>query len=210
MAVATSCSPGAADLPDANDCANVQLMTDIVSHAVRDLLAFYAECHPEARFGDLDIGALQCTVKSTEEAAKKVISAEEAVAQAREQFRSVEAEMAAKAGRILSFLKIHVEGDDVQLAQLEAISNAMSGARRKTKTSADGTPSAGEPRQRRQRKSKNSTDASGDVESGAKSAIEVSPETISLPDDHVSGLGNEGSAPVLARNKPGSKSAAAL
>jgi hypothetical protein len=164
-------------------------------------LAFYAECHPEARFGDLDIGALQCTVKSTEEAAKKVISAEEAVAQAREQFRSVEVEMAAKAGRILSFLKIHVEGDDVQLAQLEAISNAMSGARRKTKTSADGTPSAGEPRQRQPRKSKNSTDANGDVESGAKSAIEVSPETISLPDDHVGELGNESSTAVLARNK---------
>jgi hypothetical protein len=176
-------------------------MTDSVSHAVRDLLAFYAECQPEARFGDLDIGALQCTVKSTEEAAKKVISAEEAVAQAREQFRSVEVEMAAKAGRILSFLKIHVEGDDVQLAQLEAISNAMSGARRKTKTSADGTPSAGEPRQRQPRKSKNSTDANGDVESGAKSAIEVSPETISLPDDHVGELGNESSTAVLARNK---------
>jgi uncharacterized protein YPO0396 len=183
-------------------------MTDSVPHAVRDLLAFYAECHPEARFGDLDIGALQCTVKSIEEAAKKVISAEEAVAQSREQFRSIEAEMTVKAGRILSFLKIHVEGDDVQLARLEAISNAMPSARRKTKTSADATPIAGETRQRHPRKSKNSADASGDVESGAKSAIEVSPETINLPDDHVSELGNESSTPVLARNKPGSKSAA--
>jgi hypothetical protein len=182
-------------------------MTDVVPHAVCDLLAFYAECHPEARFGDLDIGALQCTVKSIEEAAKKVISAEEAVAQSREQFRSIEAEMTVKAGRILSFLKIHVEGDDVQLARLEAISNAMPSARRKTKTSAEATPIADETRQRHPRKSKNSADASDDVESGAKSAIEVSPETISLPDDHVSELGNESSTPVLARNKPSSKSA---
>jgi hypothetical protein len=185
-------------------------MTDIVPHAVRDLLAFYAECHPEARFGDLDIGALQCAVQSMEEAAKKVISAEETVAQAREQFRSVEAEMTVKAGRILSFLKIHVECDDVQLAKLEAVSNAMPVARRKTKTSADATPSAGEPRQRRPRKSKNSAEASGDVESGAKSAIEVFSETISLPDAHRGEPGNESSTSELARNKLGSKSAAAL
>jgi hypothetical protein len=96
----------------------------------------------------------------------------------------------------------------VQLARLEAISNAMPSARRKTKTSADATPIAGETRQRHPRKSKNSADASGDVESGAKSTIEVSPETINLPDDHVSELGSESSTPVLARNKPGSKSAA--
>lgn len=185
-------------------------MTDIVPHAVRDLLAFYAECHPEARFGDLDIGALQCAVKTMEDAAKKVISAEDVVAQAREQFRGIEAEMAVKAGRILSFLKIHVEGDDVQLAQLVAISNAMPTARRKSKASADATPSAGEPRQRRPRKSKNSADAIGDVESGAKSTTEGFPETISLPDDHVSELGSESSTSVLARNKPGSKPAAAL
>jgi hypothetical protein len=90
--------------------------------------------------------------------------------------------MAVKAGRILSFLKIHVEGDDVQLAQLEAISNAMPAARRKTKASGDATPSVGEPRERRPRKSKNSV-AANELES-------------------------EGTTPDLASNEPASKAAA--
>jgi hypothetical protein len=127
-------------------------MSDLVPQAVRDLLAFYTENYPEIRFGDLDIRVLERAVESIDEAAKDVIAAEEAVTQARTQFRGIEAELLAKAARTLSFLKIFVDDDTAQLAKLEAISQGLPGGRRKPK----GDPAAGavEPRQRRARKSR--------------------------------------------------------
>jgi hypothetical protein len=156
-------------LPNAKGCANVQPMADLVPHALLDLLAFYTKCHPEARFGEFDIETLQCTIKAIDDAAKKVIAAEEALSQTREQFRGVEAEMTVKASRVLSFLRIHVEGDEQQLAQLEAISNAMPSARRKPKTNADAVPGTGGPRRGRPRKNKILEEVNGAIQSGTKS-----------------------------------------
>lgn len=138
-------------------------MSELVPQAVRDLLAFYTENCPEVRFGDLDLRVLERSVESIDEAAQKVIEAEEAVAQARAQFREVESGLLVKANRTLSFLKIFVDEDPEQQAKLEAISNGLPGGRRKAKAAADAAGS-GEPRQRRTRKSKKAEEAEGDAQ----------------------------------------------
>jgi hypothetical protein len=160
-------------------------MTDLVPQAVRDLLAFYSERYPEVRFGDLDISVLKRAVEVIDEAAKEVITAEEALAQARQAFRGQEAELAAKAGRTLSFLKIFVDGDEEQLARLEAISLAMPAMRRRSKSTGDASAS-GEPKQRRPRKSKNA-DANAPDQS-AERAIEEALEKAGLTDEELSEL----------------------
>ncbi len=134
-------------------------MTDLVPQAIRDLLAFYAERHPEARFGEMDISLLQGSVASIDEAASDVIAAEAAVVRARERFRDIETDLSAKAARVLSFLKIHVEGDEEQLAELEAIGGSLPATRRRSKASSDATAASDEPRQRRPRKAKSVDDA---------------------------------------------------
>ncbi|MGC4067039.1 MAG: hypothetical protein QM784_20860 [Polyangiaceae bacterium] len=190
-------------------------MTDLVPQAVRDLLAFYSERYPEVRFGDLDISVLKRAVEVIDEAAKEVIAAEEALAQARQAFRGQEAELAAKAGRTLSFLKIFVDGDEEQLAQLEAISLAMPAARRRSKTT--DAAASGEPKQRRPRKSKNAPEQS--EEQAAERAIEEALEKAGLTDEELSELPNSGSevdvdasdlesSPAASDKKSSSKSAA--
>jgi hypothetical protein len=188
-------------------------MTDLVPQAVRDLLAFYTERYPEVRFGDLDISLLKRAVESIDEAAKEVVAAEEAVAQARVQFRAIESELSLKAGRTLSFLKIFVDGDEEQLATLDAIAMAMPAARRKSKASSDAA-ATGEPRQRRPRKSKN---VESPAETNADAAIEAALEKAGLTDDELSELSaDDGTAVEVesdveaapAAKKSGSKSAA--
>jgi hypothetical protein len=191
-------------------------MTDLVPQAVRDLLAFYSERYPEVRFGDLDISVLKRAVEVIDEAAKEVIAAEEALAQARQAFRGQEAELAAKAGRTLSFLKIFVDGDEEQLAQLEAISLAMPATRRRAKSTGDAAGS-GEPKQRRPRKSKNAPEQSD--EQAAERAIEEALEKAGLTDEELSDLpsgesevdvdaSDLESAPAASAKKSSSKSAA--
>jgi hypothetical protein len=193
-------------------------MTDLVPQAVRDLLAFYTERYPEVRFGDLDISILQHAVESIDEAAKEVIAAEEAVAQARLAFRGIEGELVLKAGRTLSFLKIFVDGDEEQLAQLEAISMAMPASRRKSKAGADAS-GTGEPRQRRPRKSKN-TEATTTADVSADQAIEAALEKAGLTDEELTELSTDSASEEAvasevdvvsaapAGKKSGSKSAA--
>lgn len=191
-------------------------MTDLVPQAVRDLLAFYTDRYPDVRFGDLDISVLKRAVESIDEAAEEVLAAEEAVAQARVKFRGIEAELVQKAGRTLSFLKIFVDGDEGQLAELDSIALAMPASRRKSKS----TEGSGEPRQRKPRKSKNSDSAATD---NADAAIEAALEKAGLTDDELSELGADAGAdfdqdldgqeePVaeasLAAKKSGAKSAA--
>ena len=167
-------------------------MTDLVPQAVRDLLAFYNDRYPEVRFGDLDINVLRRAVESIDEAAQEVLAAEEAVAQSRQQFRAIEGELSQKAGRTLSFLKIFVDGDEAQLAELETISLAMPAARRKSKATTDAAGGATEPRQRRPRKSKNAGDG---LDTNADAAIEAALEKAGLTDDELSELGGKDAAP---------------
>jgi hypothetical protein len=135
-------------------------MTDLVPQAIRDLLTFYKERYPEARFGDVDVGVLQSAVDSIDEAAQAVVRAEEALAATRASFRDVEVEISQKAARALSFLKIFVDGDEEPLAKLEAIAASMPATRRKPKVSV-GDPEIGsvEPRPRRGRKPKGSDES---------------------------------------------------
>jgi hypothetical protein len=147
-------------------------MTDLVPQAIRDLLAFYKDRYPEARFGDLDVSVLQQAVDSIDEAAQLVVQAEEAVAAARASFRDVEVEISQKAARALSFLKIFVDGDEEPLAKLEAISASMPATRRKAKSSGDAEAGSGEPRQRRTRKSKNSDEYAAAQASSAEVSLD--------------------------------------
>ena len=134
-------------------------MTDLVPQAIRDLLAFYKERYPDARFGDLDVTVLQSAVDSIDLEAKSVVKAEEALAVARASYREVEVEISQKAARALSFLKIFVDGDAEPLAKLELIAASMPATRRKAKAGADAeTTASGEPRQRR-RRAKNGEEA---------------------------------------------------
>jgi hypothetical protein len=158
-------------------------MSELVPQAIHDLLAFYTEFHSDARFGDFDIATLQQAVESTDEPAQLVIAAEEAAAQAREQFRIVEAELLAKAGRAVAFLKLHVEGEPAQMEQIESIGSALIAHRRKVKSSTEPTLATGEPRQRRSRKSKNDIEASPGIESNPTSAVEVLDDSLILTDD---------------------------
>ena len=185
-------------------------MTDLVPQAVRDLLVFYTERCPEVRFADLDISVLKRAVESIDAAAKSLTMAEEAIAQAREQFQNSEAELSGKARRTLSFLKIHVEGDEEQLAMLEAISAAMPSARRKSKASTDGTSDTGEPRQRRPRKNKASAETSNKPLPNPDSALDAASEKAVPCDGDPSDPGSDelSSAPKLDKKKTGSKSAA--
>ena len=185
-------------------------MTDLVPQAVRDLLVFYTEHYPEVRFADLDISVLKHAVESIDAAAKALTIAEEAAAQAREQFQNSEAELSVKARRTLSFLKIHVEGNEVQLAKLEAISMAMTAARRKSKASADVPSGMGEPRKRRTRKSKDSADTISDLLSNPDSALEATSERAVTSASELSDPGSDepSSAPKADKKKTGSKSAA--
>lgn len=146
-------------------------MSELVPQAVRDLLAFYTETCPEVRFGDLDLRVLERAVASIDEEAQKVIEAEEAVAQARAQFREVESGLLVKANRTLSFLKIFVDEDPEQQAKLEAIGNGLPGGRRKAKA-ASADAASGEPRQRRTRKSKKAEEAAEAAEGDAQPAEE--------------------------------------
>lgn len=168
-------------------------MTDLVPQAVRDLLAFYTERYPEVRFGDLDINLLKRAVESIDEAAKEVVAAEEAVAQARANFRSIEGELSQKAGRTLSFLKIFVDGDEEQLALLDAIAMAMPASRKKAKAPSEAASS--EPRQRRPRKSKNAENA---AETSADAAIEAALEKAGLTEDELSELASEDTASLAS------------
>ena len=131
-------------------------MTDLVPQAIRDLLAFYKERYADTRFGDLDVTVLERAVSSIDEAAKAVVQAEEALSAAQADFRDLEVEISQKAVRALSFLKIFVEGDPEPLSKLDLIAAAMPAARRRTRGNADAEAPAGEPRQRRTRKSKHS------------------------------------------------------
>ena len=133
-------------------------MTDLVPQAIRDLLAFYKERYPDARFGDLDVTVLQSAVDSIDLEAQSVVKAEEALAAARASYREVEVEISQKAARALSFLKIFVDGDAEPLAKLELIAASMPATRRKLKAGADSDTASGEPRQRR-RRAKNSEEA---------------------------------------------------
>jgi len=185
-------------------------MSDLVPQAVRDLLAFYTERYPEVRFADLDIDVLKHAVESIDAAAKALTIAEETAAHAREQFQNSEAELSGKARRTLSFLKIHVEGDEEQLAMLEAISAAMPVARRKSKASIDGTSDTGEPRKRRTRKNKDSAETSNELLPNPDSALEAASEKVVPSDRDPSDPGSDelSSAPKLDKKKTGSKSAA--
>jgi hypothetical protein len=188
-------------------------MTDLVPQAVRDLLAFYSERYPEVRFGDLDINLLKRAVESIDEAAKEVLAAEEAVAQARANFRSIEGELSLKASRTLSFLKIFVDGDEEQLAVLDAISMAMPASRKKAKAAPEAAGNS-EPKQRRPRKSKNAESA---ADTSTDAAIEAALEKAGLSEDELSELSSSESEVVdvessveaaSAAKKSGSKSAA--
>lgn len=177
-------------------------MTDLVPQAIRDLLAFYTERYPEVRFGDLDLAALTREVAAIDEAALEVIAAEEAVAEARVRFRSVEGEMSQKAVRALSFLKIFVDGDEEQLAVLDAISMAMPATRRKSKSSADA--GSGEPVKRRKRKSKLAETDEGAAESSA--AVEAELEKAGLSESELEELGM--AEDLTEATKPATKAAA--
>jgi hypothetical protein len=168
-------------------------MTDLVPQAFRDLLDFYTENHAEARFGDLDVSALQQAIASIDEAAGEVQAAEAALAQAKEHFRDVEAELLAKAGRAVSFLKIYVEQNADQVAQLEAIGSAIVAQRRKGKPGADTASAAPvEPRQRRTRKAK----ASITPDENQPSSPEVVEDALFIND--VSELAPDASSAVTA------------
>lgn len=158
-------------------------MSELVPQAIHDLLAFYTEFHSDARFGDFDLSTLQQAVESTDKPAQLVTAAEEAAAQAREQFRRVEAELLGKASRAVAFLKLHVEGESAQMEQLEAIGSALIAHRRKVKSGAEPTPATGEPRQRRARKSKNDVEASSGIDSNLASAVEALGDSLLLTDD---------------------------
>lgn len=181
-------------------------MSELVPQAVRDLLAFYNEHCPEVRFGDLDIRVLERAVESIDEAAQRVIEAEEAVAQARAQFREVESGILVKATRTLSFLKIFVEDDEAQQAKLDAIANGLPSGRRKAKAAAAGGSS--EPRQRRPRKSKSAESADSEV-----SALDAALEKAGITDEEPSEvevaepIEDDELAAVPAAKKAASKSA---
>jgi hypothetical protein len=154
-------------------------MNELVPQSIRDLLDFYSQNHADARFGDLDISALQQAVQTIDAAAHEVELAEAAVAQAREQFRDMEAELFTKANRTISFLKIHVEQDSAQLAQLESISSGIAAHRRKAKPTTETAAAAtAEPRQRRTRKEK----ASATAEENQESSPEVLDDALLLSD----------------------------
>jgi hypothetical protein len=146
-------------------------MSELVPQAVRDLLAFYSERHPEVRFGDVDVTFLQNAIESIGDSANAVLAAQEAVTKARADFAVAEGELVQKASRVLSFLNLFVEGDTEQKAELEAIAQAMPGAaRRKTKSTKDSTET-GEPRKRRTRTRK-PTEESIAADQALEAAIE--------------------------------------
>ncbi|HEY5960981.1 MAG TPA: hypothetical protein VIV60_30705 [Polyangiaceae bacterium] len=171
-------------------------MSELVPQAVRDLLAFYTEQCPEVRFGDLDIRVLERAVASIDEAAGRVIAAEEAVAEARAEFRNNETELLTKVGRTLSFLKIFVEDDEERLAKLEAIHSALPAGRRKSKASSASGGASAEPKQRRPRKSKGETDPGAQVE--ADRAIEAALAAAGLGDDELPEVENDVSTPDVS------------
>lgn len=156
-------------------------MSELVPQAVHDLLAFYKENCPEVRFGDLDLRTLERTVASIDEAAQHVIEAEEAVAQARVQFREVEAGLLGKVNRTLSFLKIFVDEDAEQQAKLEAIANGLPGAGRRKAKAAAAAAGTGEPKQRRRRKSKDGEE--GDASDKPENAVEAALEKAGIFDE---------------------------
>jgi hypothetical protein len=182
-------------------------MSELVPQAVRDLLAFYTEQCPEVRFGDLDVRVLERSIASIDEAAEKVIAAEQAVAEARAEFRNNETELLTKVGRTLSFLKIFVEDDEERLAKLDAIQSALpAGGRRKAKaTNANGAPS--ETRQRRPRKSKAEADPNAQAETDR--AIEAALEAAGLADEELPEIDNDSVSEVPEQStKTSAKSAA--
>lgn len=159
-------------------------MSELVPQAVHDLLAFYKENCPEVRFGDLDLRTLERTVASIDEAAQKVIEAEEAVAQARVQFREVEAGLLGKVNRTLSFLKIFVDEDAEQQAKLELIASGLPGAaRRKAKGAA--AAGSGEVKPRRRRKSKDGEE--GDAQDPPENAVEAALQKAGIFDEEEAG-----------------------
>ncbi|GEM_PF-3566251 len=130
-------------------------MTELVPQSFRELLDFYTDCYPDARFGDLDVTALHQALAELEASAAAVEEAESALARAREDFGNAEAAVLGKAARALSFLKIHVEGNASQSEQLEAIGAELSGQRRRSKLAADNSAAIlPEARQRRTRRTK--------------------------------------------------------
>lgn len=146
-------------------------MSELVPQAVRDLLAFYTERHPDVRFGDVDVAFLQNAIESIGDSASAVIAAQEAVTKARADFAVAEGELVHKANRVLSFLNLFVEGNEEQKAELEAIAQAMPGAaRRKPKSAKDGAET-GEPRKRRTRTRK-PTEESVAADQALSAAIE--------------------------------------
>ena len=127
-----------------------------------------------------------------------------------EHFEKSEAELSGKARRTLSFLKIHVECDEEQLAMLEAISAAMPSVRRKSKASTDGTSDTGEPRKRHPRKSKDSVETGSEPVPNPDGAFEAVTEKGVPSSGDPSGPGSDepSAAPKPDKKKTGSKSAA--
>lgn len=166
-------------------------MTETVANPIRDLLSFYAEHHPEARFGELDISVLEEAVATLSEAEKKIEAAEAALSQARDNYRQVEAELLTKASRVMSFLKLHVQGNEEQSALLDGI-NLDGSTKRRARAGAEASGGSGEPRQRRSRKAKPSTELLSETNSAdvvepgldeAASAPVSSAPVSSVPED---------------------------
>jgi hypothetical protein len=121
-------------------------MNDHLAAPVRDLLALYAEKYPEVRFADIDLSVLERAAEGVAEAVAKVAEAEASIAPLREEVKVAEAELTQKVVRALSFLKIHVEGDEEQYARLDALTAALL-VRRIARKSAEAAP-AGTGRKR--------------------------------------------------------------
>lgn len=161
-------------------------MTEIVANPIRDLLSFYAEHHPEARFGELDISVLEEAVATLSEAETKIAAAEAALGQARDNYRQLETELLTKASRVMSFLKLHVQGNEEQSALLDSI-NLDGTTKKRARAGAEASSGSGEPRQRRSRKAKPSPEllsetSSADAIEPAQDEAESAPVS-SVPED---------------------------
>lgn len=92
---------------------------------LRELLALYAEKYADVHFPGLDLATLQSAAGQVEQAVAKVVEAQAEVDALREHVKTAELELAQKAARALSFLKVYVEGDEVEYARLDALTQAL-------------------------------------------------------------------------------------
>ena len=113
------------DLPSAKHCASVQSMKDRLAAPVLEFISLYEERYANVQFPGLDLPILEGAANAVVAAAAKLADAQAAVDPLREQLKVAEGELTQKVLRALAFLKVYVDGDEDQFAQLDALTQAL-------------------------------------------------------------------------------------